>query len=396
MTFGSGKRRSAARRPIGDAISIPRLAHALAFGLVVISVAANIVFGLLLTSGPERFLYAAAFGLLDAFKSVLLILATSSYRGREVGKARVTVALFLVLSVLSFSAEIGLYATTTGSEAGGARAAHATYENAKAKKNDLEERLVRIGSTRPVDQVDADIAAAKLDKAFPRSKECKEATLEASRGLCARLVRLEAERATALRAEDLRRRLDEASDKLDGFDMTEVFKPVDPQAETLAKLAAPVAALSPETVRTVLAVLIALLIEVGSGLGPWLASGHAERRIDELKEARTAAEVAEALEAAAEPEQPPADEIKPERCHIEAWLEDGVTRRKGGHVMAAEMLDSYRGWCAQNSRKPVAQTALGTRLGELGYAKAKVAGKIRYTDLALKPVSAGVKLVASR
>ena len=73
-----------------------------------------------------------------------------------------------------------------------------------------------------------------------------------------------------------------------------------------------------------------------------------------------------------------------------------MTRRKGSHVTAAEMLDAYRAWCTVSSIKAVAQTALGKRLADLKYAKAKVGGRMRYTDLALKPVRAGVKLVARR
>jgi hypothetical protein len=46
----------------------------------------------------------------------------------------------------------------------------------------------------------------------------------------------------------------------------DALKSVDPQAEALAKISS----LSPDTVRTSLAVLIAALIELGSGLGFWL------------------------------------------------------------------------------------------------------------------------------
>ena len=53
---------------------------------------------------------------------------------------------------------------------------------------------------------------------------------------------------------------------------------VDPQAQALAKLVSPVGDVDPDTVRTGLAVLIALLIELGSGLGPWLAAPSAARQ----------------------------------------------------------------------------------------------------------------------
>jgi len=59
--------------------------------------------------------------------------------------------------------------------------------------------------------------------------------------------------------------------KLSGFDLAAVMRSADPQSEALARFtgfAAP-------SVRDALAVLVAVLIELGSGLGLWVAAGGA-------------------------------------------------------------------------------------------------------------------------
>ena len=56
------------------------------------------------------------------------------------------------------------------------------------------------------------------------------------------------------------------------MDVAAAMRAVDPQAEALARLVSLAVPVSPDTVRTALAVLVALLVELGSGLGPWLVS----------------------------------------------------------------------------------------------------------------------------
>ncbi len=87
-------------------------------GLVIISVFTNFWFGTLLISGQERWLYGAIFGLLDAFKTVLVPAAGFAAAAGMFWKGRVAAVVFAALFTLSFSAEVGLHSITKNEAAG--------------------------------------------------------------------------------------------------------------------------------------------------------------------------------------------------------------------------------------------------------------------------------------
>ena len=81
-----------------------------------------------------------------------------------------------VLTVLSFTAEIGLYAHTKSEIVGDAKAAHARYADAKAAKAKAEADLAALGPVRPAGDIAADLGGLRRDRLFDRSKQCTEAT----------------------------------------------------------------------------------------------------------------------------------------------------------------------------------------------------------------------------
>src|SRR5690606_23812774 len=132
--------------------------------------------------------------------------------------------------------------------------------------------LKELASVRPAELIEGENAALKRDRLWTRSKECTDATATDSREHCAKIDRLTAELATAPRADDvsreaskLRADLRDIEQKLAGMDMADVFKKSDPATEALANLTG----WEPETVRSLLALMIALGLECG-GLLPWL------------------------------------------------------------------------------------------------------------------------------
>jgi len=61
-------------------------------------------------------------------------------------------------------------------------------------------------------------------------------------------------------------------------------------------------------------------------------------------------------------------------------------------VTAKETLEAFGSWCALHSEKNIGQT-LFKRLAELGYAKRKQGGTVRY--VALRPTRAELRLASS-
>ena len=219
---------------------------AIVFGLVVISVLANVWFGTLLISGQERWLYGAIFGLLDALKTVLIPVAGFAVAGRSVvARARTAYFVFALLTVLSFCAEIGLYSISKSEAVGDAKTHQAAYHDAVVERDGYASQLAGLGQIRSPGAIDADISAKRLDRLYDRSKPCIDATATESRGLGQAIERLNAERATAREAKELRAKMEVLSSGSPRLNAADAFKSVDPQAEALAKLTG----LTPESCR---------------------------------------------------------------------------------------------------------------------------------------------------
>jgi hypothetical protein len=339
-------------------------------GLAGLSIAANFWFGTLLTTGPERWLYGAVFALLDGFKTVLPIAASAAFLAGAFAKGRSAAALFALLSLLSFTAEIGLYATTKSEVVGDARAAHERYEQAKAAKQSADAALSALGSVRPPGEIEGDIAALKRDRLYDRSNKCQEATAAESRDLCAKIDRLAGELSKASEAPTLRRAAENAAVELQKQDVATAMRSIDPQAEALAKLLSVFATIDAETVRTGLAVLIALLIELGSGLGAWLLSG-AGTTVPELVPAVPVERV------------PPVVETD---TSVEQWASAALTTRRSAYLPASEARAAYLSWCRLQDIVPLNATAFGKAMTALGYERAKRGGTMRYEGIAIAAV----------
>jgi hypothetical protein len=232
---------------------------------------------------------------------------------------------------------------------------------------------------RSAADINADIARARLEKPFARSKGCTEVTLEESRALCKALAKLDAERAKVAEAAEISGKLAATNIRLGGIDAAAAIRPADPQAQSLANLITPVHTVSPEGVRTALAVLIALLIEIGSGLGPWLLSG---RRVRPEAPAAAVEEAPGPDEVA--PEAPPDSAEQPEHP-VAAWLEDATYEHPGAEIPALDLLKACNTWLEKNGDPPVERTALGTELRRLGYEKVRRKGKTLYCGIAMRP-----------
>lgn len=352
-------------------------------GLATLSIVANFWFGTLLTTGHERWLYGAVFALLDGLKTVLPVAASAAFAAGLFAKGRSALVIFALLSLLSFTAEIGLYATTKSEVVGDARAAHERYVQAKTTKENADAALKALGDVRPAGEIEGEIAGLKRDRLFDRSNKCADATAAESRQLCARIDRLAGELSRAEEAATLRRAAANAAVELQKQDVAAAMRSIDPQAEALAKLLGVLVTIEPDTVRTALAVLIALLIELGSGLGPWLLSSSAPRlQTTAATLPAEAASVDIAVSVVAE-------------ASVKRWADVSLIRRRAVYVPAAEARTAYVAWCRTHGIEPLNATAFGKAMTGLGFERAKRGGSIRYEGLALAAQLPPLKLAVS-
>ena len=201
-----------------------------------------------------------------------------------------------------------------------------------------------------------------------------------SRDLCQAIERLNAELATAQEAKALQGKFDDVALRLSKMNAANALKSVDPQADALAKITG----FSPDTVRMGLAVLIAVLIELGSGLGFWLLMPAEAPQEGEAakpdKRKREPVKKAYVAQFAATP--PP----EPETCIVEKWASEMVIRRRNGHVLASELRASFKSWCQANGLAPINPTTFGRRMTALNFKRKKIGGAVRYESIAVRGV----------
>ena len=361
-----------------SAILLNTAGYAAAIAFCVVSLGANFRYGISLGDEPfDKSLYAAASVAADAFKIMLPLVMMQLWARRHLVLSLASLALWLGCVGWSLSSAVG-FALASRSEAVAERAATAQTRNGwEATVERAETQLSTLGRHRPVAVIRAELKGATTSPlVWQRTKECTEATLAESRALCGPVLGLRQELAAAEAAERLEGHLVAGREQLAALPVAGLT--ADPQASELARLAG----LDEGTVRTVLALLLALLIEAGSALG-FMLLGLANVT-------HPAAPKEVARPAQAPPTRRRAGPPRPTTCDgaIKRW---GVTRLDvdpGVEIPARAAYDDFCRWARTQRIEPCSETRFGTeftfRVGDLGGRKVKRRDRAYYVGVALK------------
>src|SRR5262245_19702124 len=254
------------------ALAIP--ATVLGGSLAALSVAANFYFGMLLSTGQERWLYAFLFAVLDACKTFLLPWRDAFLEQGDRSRARWALCAFCVFAFVSFWAEFGLYKTIKDRMAAEAGAAGTAVGLVETPLKAAQDELGSLAPTRARADIDKDIADKEVDPIWRRSGSCRDVSRDDSRKFCTASNGLVAERARFDERKALQDKVTELNWQLlaqatNGTLNTSKKK--DAQAVSIADLVG----LPAPTVSNLLGLLIALLVEMGSVLLPWFACAKA-------------------------------------------------------------------------------------------------------------------------
>lgn len=331
------------------------LVGALSLALSGISILCCYVFGTHLAPGREGELYGVA----DALKAFLPLAIAGALLARQSGRAAAGAAMFLVFSVYSFTSELGLYALSREAIASDAQAGKEGYTAAKAERARIAARLKELGPQRPAGTVKGDIAAAKQNRSWEQSGRCSAPSGRGERDICANLDKLQGELASAEEADRLRAQDQTFAAKLDGFNLAAVMKSSDPQSEALARFTG----FSAQSIRDGLAVLVAALIELGSGLGLWVATAGTIRSSSpapaQAEKPRGAAPMVE------RDEEPKAFPAAPKPRLIASQdspmgsvpvILAEIMEPGRGKVGLVELFSAYKGTCRTKGKEPVPAT----------------------------------------
>jgi hypothetical protein len=361
----------------------------IALGFVAVSTVMAGRFGYSLGSTEtDRWLYAGAGGLADVLKALLPLFIVAAWFAGQYVRSLVGALLFVVFTGYSLASSFGLAALQRAEKMGEHAAVASTYQDRRAELDRLLAQRAALPPFRPLDAA-AESAAriaveredasvkAECEKRGPRCREL-EGIARAKRD---ELARISADLAISRKATDLDARIAEARGKLEGIDAKTASREADPQAAALARLVRLVANVDDKSAedyaRTALHAVIAILLELGSGLGFYVVFGHHGRP---REDAMVPAAPLQSTLVARPSSIVEAVVIEGPTDAIGRFVLESVRPTLGARVSGSEMFAAYEGWCERQGLEPVSPTMFG-RL--VPWRKERIGGRIWYLDAML-------------
>ncbi len=384
--------------------------------LLVVSAAMNYRFGFSLGKTPaDGQIYGAASAAADCFKALVPFFFFAAWRNRMWSQAFAAAVVWVVVTGYSMTSALGHAALNRLDITGQRAAATANYKDMRADTKRAQDQLTWIPAHRPPATVTAELNVLKAQRFWLVTKECTEVAGKSAREYCQQFHKLSAELASGREAEKLETRITDIGSKLARAAGGTVMAEADPQASVIAK----VTGMELETVQTSLALFVALLIEIGSGFGMYVAFAYWRMHGTEpqavtaaapatemapLQEAERTlalppAETIETGDAAAlpAPAQPPAtarlganDNLTPAAkrllpdIDVQRFYREEVVASDGSSITLNDLYNSYCNWSEYQEKEPLAMPTFSREFRALGVRKEKIGGRVRYFDVALR------------
>jgi hypothetical protein len=408
--------------------------------LLAVSAAMNWRFGFSLgRSELDGQIYGAASAAADCLKALVPFFFFAAVRNRVWSQAAASALVWVVVTAYSMTSALG-HAALNRFDSTGQRAQEAqAYQDLRGELKRAEEQAGWIPQHRPYEAVQSEIEGLKMQKAWKWTDGCKNVNSKTERTFCQQFTALNSELASASSAKEANERIAQLRAKIEAAAGTPALSEADPQAKVLTELAA---AFFPnvkiDNVQMALTLFVALLLEIGSGFGMYVAfsqwrlydrpmpvapklasaastaaaavaapvltpvavqskkprSGANDNRSIEVAletpvaEARAIesrpAEVHQAETKVAENRfTAPVRRLAPE-TNTERFYKENIEVRDGSSVTATELYEDYCSWCESKNKEPAALPSFAREFAELGVKKEKVAGRVRYIGIALK------------
>ena len=177
---------------------------------------------------------------------------------------------------------------------------------------------------------------------------------------------------------------------------TNAMADADPQAAVLAKLASMVIpGIKTEDVQTALAVFVAVLLEIGSGFGMYVAFST-WRLYDRAAPSVPVTATSRSVEMTSQPmplskprlgvanDNKSAPKLVAPETDVIRFRNERIEDAEGTSLTATTLYEDYCAWCEEQQKEPLALPTFGREFGDLGVQKAKIAGRVRYIGIALR------------
>lgn len=365
--------------------------------LLAVSAAMNWRFGF--TLGRTEFdgqIYGAASAAADCLKALVPFFFFAAIRNRVWSQAVASLLVWSVVTAYSLTSALG-HAALNRMETGGQRVVEAqAYKDLRQDLDRTKNQLSWIPQHRPAATTQAELEGLKTQRRWDLTKGCTDVTSGKGREYCQQVHALGAEVASAQKAAALEARIATIQAKLVKAEKGGAHAVADPQAKVLADLSG----LSVEHMQIALVVFIALLLEIGSGLGMYIA--FSVWRINDRHApaapvlATLAPQVVPALPAQAPVSKPrisandnktvapAATKLVAPENDVERFYKERIETQDGSSIVAQDLFDEYCAWCEERGKEPLAHPSFGRDFSNLGVRKERIAGRIRYLGVALK------------
>jgi hypothetical protein len=362
--------------------------------LLAVSAAMNWRFGFSLGKTElDGQIYGAASAAADCLKALVPFFFFAALRNRMWSQAAAAALVGVVVTAYSLTSALG-HAALNRLDTTGQRAVEAVaYKDLRADLKRAEEQLGWIPQHRPALTVQSELDSAKTQRAWAFTKGCAEVTGKLGRDFCQKYHGLNAELAAAEQSTALEARIAGIQAKLVDKSAGTVMAEADPQASVLAKLTG----LDIDKVQTAMTIFIALLLEVGSCFGMYIAFSQwrlyeaeapAAPSMEVVRENGTvskpiAVAIGPALRSQPSANDNPQRPIVPE-SDVERFYKEKVISQDDSSVTPMQLYDEYCTWCEARRKEPLARTPFFRDFGNLGITKDKISGKQSYIGIALR------------
>ncbi|HRY07374.1 MAG TPA: hypothetical protein P5114_09645 [Hyphomicrobiaceae bacterium] len=389
-------------------------------------------------------IYGAASAAADCLKALIPFFLFAAIRNRMWSQAAASAVVWVVVTAYSLTSAFGHAALNRFDTAGQRQVAAQTYKDLRSDLQRAKEQLSWVPQHRPAATVQSEMEAAKNDRAWKWTDGCTKTKGKYQRNYCDKYLALAAELGSAEQRATLEARIAKTQVKLASASGGGVMAEADPQAAVLAKISG----IDVDKIQMALTAFIAILLEIGSGFGMYIAfstwridqrlapAAPAMARVRKTAPVRTASAImperaveaiaaprieettsietldeesdldtaaAAVAEVAEEPVAPIAIEpprsgandnksapaAQPQRLvapetDVERFYKERIDTQDGSSLTATTLYEDYCAWCDEQNKEPLALPTFGREFGELGVQKAKIAGRVRYIGIALR------------
>jgi hypothetical protein len=377
--------------------------------LLAVSAAMNYRFGFSLgKTALDGQIYGAASAAADCFKALVPFFLFAAIRNRMWSQALAAAVVWTVVSAYSMTSALG-HAALNRLDTTGQRAVEASnYKELRADSKRAQDQLTWIPAHRPAETVAAELNVVKAQRAWVVTRECTEVSGKSAREFCQQFHKLNAEHASAVQSQKLESRISEIGAKLAKTAGGTVMAEADPQASVLSKITG----IEVEKVQTALTIFVALLIEIGSGFGMYVAFAYwrindraAEKEPTLATESETVPQTAVEMVPVSEIEATPGEGLAisepPAARRLNAndnrlpravpdsdvqrfYRERVVAASESSSLTSTEVYEEYCRWCEDNDKEPFAHPRVTREIGELGVKKERIGKRTRYFGIALR------------